>query len=83
MEILYQLGTTQDAGTSRRVHALLCWLLDTAQAHVRHQASVFSLPPAPSPASEHVHCVAAILWQSQERGVDYDLLALLTSDLIR
>ncbi|KAL8592605.1 hypothetical protein ACOMHN_026535 [Nucella lapillus] len=92
VEILYQLGTTQDSGTMSRVHALLSWLDDTAQAHI-HRVAVsrdhrMGCPePSPkltnSPASEHVHCVAAILWYSHERSVDYNLPVLLTPDLIK
>ena len=91
VEILYQLGTRQDSGTESRVHALLHWLADSAQSHVQraqsargHRMGLFAPDPAStSPASEHVHCVAAVLWYSHGRPVDYDLLALLTPDLIR
>ena len=95
VEILYQLGTHQDAGTQRRLHALLQWLADSARSHVhnvhppgynRPRMGLFSPdnPPAiASPASEHVHCVAAILWFSHEANVQYDLLSLLSQDLIR
>ena len=94
VEILYQLGITQDTGTRSRVHALLRWLADSAQSHLHrtamdrgHRMGVFAPDPSStlstSPASEHVHCVAAILWYSHELPVDYDLLSLLTPDLIR
>ncbi|XP_070181060.1 dual E2 ubiquitin-conjugating enzyme/E3 ubiquitin-protein ligase BIRC6-like isoform X3 [Littorina saxatilis] len=93
VEILYQLGITQDGGTRNRVQALLQWLADSAQSFLRRTSSarenrmgVFGADPASplstSPASEHVHCVAAILWFSHELPVHYDLLSLITPDFI-
>ena len=37
----------------------------------------------PSPAPIHIHCVAAILWHSQELPVTYDLKGIITRDLLR
>nr|KAG5700866.1 hypothetical protein BaRGS_012273 [Batillaria attramentaria] len=94
VEILYQLGIRQDAGTRHRVQALLQWLADSAQAYIRrlllmrddHMGMCTPDPASPlsaSPAPEHVHCVAAVLWYSHELPVEYDLLQLLTPDLIQ
>ena len=37
--------------------------------------------PAAAPA--HVHSIAAILWQSWEKSVAYDLCDVITQDLLR
>ena len=40
-------------------------------------------PDIPSPAPAHVHTIAAILWQSQELPVTYDLQAMVTKELLK
>ncbi|GCB61656.1 dual E2 ubiquitin-conjugating enzyme/E3 ubiquitin-protein ligase BIRC6 isoform X1 [Scyliorhinus torazame] len=90
IDILYQLGTTQDPGTKDRIQALLKWVYDSAGvAAVKrsgHVATVNSenvtreyglLMPSPS----HLHCVAAVLWHSYELPVEYDLPGLLNREL--
>ncbi|XP_071961824.1 dual E2 ubiquitin-conjugating enzyme/E3 ubiquitin-protein ligase BIRC6-like isoform X2 [Antedon mediterranea] len=89
VEIIYQLGMTQDQGTKERVQALLEWLGDTARValhkHSTYQRAPHTLSPlevgllAPSPA--HIHCVATIIWSSFELPVPYDLRSLLTQEL--
>ncbi|XP_076097651.1 dual E2 ubiquitin-conjugating enzyme/E3 ubiquitin-protein ligase BIRC6-like isoform X3 [Mytilus galloprovincialis] len=92
VELLYQLGITQDPGTSKRVQALLNWLGDSARvalqktafssdgySRIPHHTTFMSLP---SPAPTHIHCVAVILWQSHQLPVEYNLNALITKDLI-
>ncbi|XP_078260781.1 dual E2 ubiquitin-conjugating enzyme/E3 ubiquitin-protein ligase BIRC6 isoform X6 [Rhinoraja longicauda] len=90
IDILYQLGTTQDPGTKDRIQALLKWVYDSAGVAALkrsgHVAAVNTenitreyglLMPSPS----HLHCVAAVLWHSYELPVEYDLPGLLTRDL--
>ncbi|XP_028323473.1 baculoviral IAP repeat-containing protein 6 isoform X3 [Gouania willdenowi] len=93
IDILYQLGTTQDSGTKDRIQALLQWVHDSSQvaAHKISVPNAYSglgtssatsreyglLMPSPS----HLHCVASILWHSYELPVDYDLPALLNREL--
>ncbi|XP_033127778.1 baculoviral IAP repeat-containing protein 6-like isoform X2 [Anneissia japonica] len=89
VEIIYQLGMTQDQGTKERVQALLEWLGDTARValhkHSTYQRAPHTLSPlevgllVPSPA--HIHCVATIIWSSFELPVHYDLQSLLTQEL--
>ncbi|ETE62917.1 Baculoviral IAP repeat-containing protein 6, partial [Ophiophagus hannah] len=77
IDILYQLGTTQDPGTKERVAAMkksgrvnyVCPNSSTREYGL--------LMPSPS----HLHCVAAILWHSYELLVEYDLPALLNREL--
>lgn len=77
-----------------RVHAFLQWLADSSQAYIQRLSSVHetrlgsSIPEPASPISvnpapEHVHCVAAILWYSQELPVTYNLLELITPNLVQ
>ncbi|XP_035256804.1 baculoviral IAP repeat-containing protein 6 [Anguilla anguilla] len=90
IDILYQLGTTQDPGTKDRIQALLQWVQDSSRVaalkrsgHMGYVSSSGSpreyglLMPSPS----HLHCVAAILWHSYELPVDYDLPVLLNREL--
>ncbi|XP_048392897.1 baculoviral IAP repeat-containing protein 6 isoform X1 [Stegostoma tigrinum] len=90
IDILYQLGTTQDPGTKDRIQALLKWVYDSARVAALkrngHIATVNSenvtreyglLMPSPS----HLHCVAAVLWHSYELPVEYDLPGLLNREL--
>ncbi|XP_078085695.1 dual E2 ubiquitin-conjugating enzyme/E3 ubiquitin-protein ligase BIRC6 isoform X6 [Mustelus asterias] len=90
IDILYQLGTTQDPGTKDRIQALLKWVYDSAGVAALkrsgHMATVNSenvtreyglLMPSPS----HLHCVAAVLWHSYELPVEYDLPGLLNREL--
>ncbi|XP_075268839.1 dual E2 ubiquitin-conjugating enzyme/E3 ubiquitin-protein ligase BIRC6 isoform X6 [Opisthocomus hoazin] len=90
IDILYQLGTTQDPGTKDRIQALLKWVSDSARVAAMKKSGRLSyvcpnsstreyglLMPSPS----HLHCVAAILWHSYELLVEYDLPALLDREL--
>ncbi|XP_067844789.1 baculoviral IAP repeat-containing protein 6 [Heptranchias perlo] len=90
IDILYQLGTTQDPGTKDRIQALLKWVYDSAGVAALkrsgHIATVNTenitreyglLMPSPS----HLHCVAAVLWHSYELPVEYDLPGLLNREL--
>ncbi|XP_029377805.1 baculoviral IAP repeat-containing protein 6 isoform X4 [Echeneis naucrates] len=93
IDILYQLGTTQDSGTKNRIQALLQWVHDSSRvaAHKMNGPMGYTgvgssaaslreyglLMPSPS----HLHCVAAILWHSYELPVEYDLPALLNREL--
>ncbi|XP_022332916.2 dual E2 ubiquitin-conjugating enzyme/E3 ubiquitin-protein ligase BIRC6-like isoform X4 [Crassostrea virginica] len=91
VELLYQLGIVQDPGTRLRVQALLNWLKDSANLALQ-KSSISSaegyrriqqeLSPLPSPAPSHIQCVSAILWQSNDLPVDYDLGCLITRDLV-
>ncbi|XP_062375823.1 baculoviral IAP repeat-containing protein 6 isoform X2 [Sardina pilchardus] len=91
IDILYQLGTTQDPGTKDRVQALLQWVHDSARvAAMKRSAPLGYMGPSASspreygllmPSPSHLHCVAAILWHSYELPVDYDLPALLNREL--
>uniref|UniRef100_A0A3P9HCQ6 Baculoviral IAP repeat containing 6 n=1 Tax=Oryzias latipes TaxID=8090 RepID=A0A3P9HCQ6_ORYLA len=93
IDILYQLGTTQDAGTKDRIQALLQWVNDSSRvaAHKMSGPMGFASPGFTSgssreygllmPSPSHLHCVAAILWHSYELPVDYDLPALLSREL--
>lgn len=74
-----------------RVQALLNWLKDSANLALQ-KSSISSaegyrriqqeLSPLPSPAPSHIQCVSAILWQSNDLPVDYDLGCLITRDLV-
>ncbi|XP_078714316.1 dual E2 ubiquitin-conjugating enzyme/E3 ubiquitin-protein ligase BIRC6 isoform X2 [Lampetra fluviatilis] len=84
VDILYQLGTTQDSGTRARVRSLLQWVAECARLGGSRRPDALSseqglLVPSPS----HVHCVAAILWHSYELPVQYDLPGLLTRELFQ
>ncbi|XP_053375851.1 baculoviral IAP repeat-containing protein 6-like isoform X2 [Mercenaria mercenaria] len=93
VEILYQLGTVQDRWTADRLKAMLQWLGDSARVALQRKA-VFSdegfrhIPcevtnmTLPGPAPSHVHCIAAVLWHSNEMRVDYNLSHLVTKDLV-
>ncbi|KAL7987488.1 hypothetical protein Chor_006407, partial [Crotalus horridus] len=90
IDILYQLGTTQDPGTKERIQALLKWVSDSARvAAMKKSGRVNYVCPNSStreygllmPSPSHLHCVAAILWHSYELLVDYDLPALLNREL--
>ncbi len=94
VDILYQLGMTQDLGTAARIKALLDWLGDSARVALQRNSMdsapshyptsrLGSAADLPNPAAAHVHCVAAILWQSQDLPVTYDLPSLVTRDLLR
>lgn len=75
------------------MEALLQWLSDCAQMAVQQNA-IFSHDNyatsthlrsslnQPNPAPAHVHCIAAILWQSQEIPVAYDLSAIISRGLV-
>ncbi|KAM4590981.1 dual E2 ubiquitin-conjugating enzyme/E3 ubiquitin-protein ligase BIRC6 [Odontesthes bonariensis] len=92
IDILYQLGTTQDSGTKDRIQALLQWVHDSSRV-ASHKMSPMGYTAAGSssassreygllmPSPSHLHCVAAILWHSYELPVDYDLPALLNREL--
>ncbi|XP_056342469.1 baculoviral IAP repeat-containing protein 6 isoform X8 [Oenanthe melanoleuca] len=90
IDILYQLGTTQDPGTKDRIQALLKWVSDSARvAAMKKSGRVSYICPSSStreygllmPSPSHLHCVAAILWHSYELLVEYDLPALLDREL--
>ncbi|XP_071595306.1 dual E2 ubiquitin-conjugating enzyme/E3 ubiquitin-protein ligase BIRC6 isoform X9 [Heliangelus exortis] len=90
IDILYQLGTTQDPGTKDRIQALLKWVSDSARvAAMKKGGRVSYICPNSStreygllmPSPSHLHCVAAILWHSYELLVEYDLPALLDREL--
>ncbi|XP_048155326.1 baculoviral IAP repeat-containing protein 6 isoform X5 [Corvus hawaiiensis] len=90
IDILYQLGTTQDPGTKDRIQALLKWVSDSARvAAMKKSGRVSYICPNNStreygllmPSPSHLHCVAAILWHSYELLVEYDLPALLDREL--
>ncbi|XP_041105893.1 baculoviral IAP repeat-containing protein 6-like isoform X2 [Polyodon spathula] len=90
IDILYQLGTTQDHGTKDRIQALLQWVHDSSRvAALKRGGHISYISPNSSPreygllmpSPSHLHCVAAILWHSYELPVDYDLPVLLNRDL--
>ncbi|KFV06238.1 Baculoviral IAP repeat-containing protein 6, partial [Pterocles gutturalis] len=90
IDILYQLGTTQDPGTKDRIQALLKWVSDSARvAAMKKSGRASYICPNSStreygllmPSPSHLHCVAAILWHSYELLVEYDLPALLDREL--
>ncbi|KAG8444150.1 hypothetical protein GDO86_009363 [Hymenochirus boettgeri] len=90
IDILYQLGTTQDPGTKDRIQALLKWVSDSAQvASLKRCGRSSYVSPNTSPrefgllmpSPSHLHCVAAVLWHSYELPVEYDLPGLLNKDL--
>ncbi|XP_056669227.1 baculoviral IAP repeat-containing protein 6 isoform X17 [Monodelphis domestica] len=90
IDILYQLGTTQDPGTKDRIQALLKWVSDSARvAAMKRSGRMSYVCPSTStreygllmPSPSHLHCVAAILWHSYELLVEYDLPALLNREL--
>uniref|UniRef100_A0A8C9ZQ87 Dual E2 ubiquitin-conjugating enzyme/E3 ubiquitin-protein ligase BIRC6 n=1 Tax=Sander lucioperca TaxID=283035 RepID=A0A8C9ZQ87_SANLU len=95
IDILYQLGTTQDSGTKDRIQALLQWVHDSSRVAAHKMSGPMGYPGAGAgsssaslreygllmPSPSHLHCVAAILWHSYELPVDYDLPALLNREL--
>uniref|UniRef100_A0A3Q3LP29 Dual E2 ubiquitin-conjugating enzyme/E3 ubiquitin-protein ligase BIRC6 n=1 Tax=Mastacembelus armatus TaxID=205130 RepID=A0A3Q3LP29_9TELE len=95
IDILYQLGTTQDSGTKDRIQALLHWVHDSSRVAAHKLSSPMGYTGAAAgfssassreyglvmPSPSHLHCVAAILWHSYELPVDYDLPALLNREL--
>ncbi|XP_054605954.2 dual E2 ubiquitin-conjugating enzyme/E3 ubiquitin-protein ligase BIRC6 isoform X4 [Nothobranchius furzeri] len=93
IDILYQLGTTQDPGTKDRIQALLQWVHDSSRVAAHKLSVPMGYAGAGSsssssreygllmPSPSHLHCVAAILWHSYELPVDYDLPGLLNRDL--
>ncbi|CAB1312602.1 unnamed protein product, partial [Coregonus sp. 'balchen'] len=91
IDIIYQLGTTQDPGTKDRIQALLQWVHDSSlvAAHKRSGPLGYMRQSSSSsreyglvmPSPSHLHCVAAILWHSYELPVDYDLPVLLNREL--
>lgn len=89
IDILYQLGTTQDSGTKDRIQALLQWVHDSSRVAAHKLTSPLGFGGSASsreygllmPSPSHLHCVAAILWHSYELPVDYDLPALLNREL--
>ncbi|CAB1343562.1 unnamed protein product, partial [Coregonus sp. 'balchen'] len=91
IDVLYQLGTTQDPGTKDRIQALLQWVHDSSlvAAHKRSGPVGYMRQNSSSsreyglimPSPSHLHCVAAILWRSYELPVNYDLPVLLNREL--
>uniref|UniRef100_UPI00358FA005 baculoviral IAP repeat-containing protein 6 n=1 Tax=Myxine glutinosa TaxID=7769 RepID=UPI00358FA005 len=89
VDILFQLGTTQDTGTHERVQALISWVKDCAQLAVRNSTSPTSPSLAPNehgllaPSPSHVHCIAAVLWYSLEQQVGYNLPGMMGPELFQ
>uniref|UniRef100_A0A8C4Q1J4 Dual E2 ubiquitin-conjugating enzyme/E3 ubiquitin-protein ligase BIRC6 n=1 Tax=Eptatretus burgeri TaxID=7764 RepID=A0A8C4Q1J4_EPTBU len=89
VDIVFQLGTTQDTGTRERVKALISWVKDCAQLAVRNSNSPTSPALAPhergllAPSPSHVHCIAAVLWYSLEQQVEYDLPGMMGPELFQ
>ena len=83
-DILYQLGMTQESGTETRVRALADWLGDSARValQVAHSGTIVTVSMA-TPAPVHIHCIAAILWHSQEMPVSYNIRGLVSRELLR
>lgn len=90
IDLLYQLGTTQDPGTKDRIQTLLKWVSDSARvAAMKQSGGINNMCPNSSnreygllmPSPSHLHCVSAILWHSYELPVEYDLPALLNRNL--
>ncbi|XP_077439054.1 dual E2 ubiquitin-conjugating enzyme/E3 ubiquitin-protein ligase BIRC6 isoform X1 [Vanacampus margaritifer] len=91
IDILYQLGTTQDSGTKDRIQALLQWVHDSSRVAALKIPMGYASSSSGSsslreygllmPSPSHLHCVAAILWHSYELPVDYDLPTLLNQEL--
>ncbi|NXL92489.1 BIRC6 protein, partial [Alectura lathami] len=86
IDILYQLGTTQDPGTKDRIQALLKWVSDSARvAAMKKSGRVSYICPNSStreygllmPSPSHLHCVAAILWHSYELLVQSNIQTLV------
>lgn len=76
------------------MQAVLQWLGASSQQAVQKNAGGGSDPgreaggcmwfsTLPNPAPAHVHCIAAVLWQSQELPVPYSLADIITMDLVR
>lgn len=55
-------------------------LTDDGFHHMPHEISQITLP---GPAPSHVHCIAAILWYNNETFIEYNLISLITKDLVR
>lgn len=74
-----------------RVQALLNWLKDSARLALQRSSITTDgyrrvqqeLSSLPSPAPSHIQCVSAILWQSNDLPVEYDLGSLITRELVR
>ena len=77
-----------------RVEALAQWLGDSARVALQRNGiytdDAYRPSPRerydvglPSPAPAHVHTIAAILWQSHELPVCYNLPDIITKDLLR
>ncbi|XP_028983369.1 baculoviral IAP repeat-containing protein 6 isoform X2 [Betta splendens] len=95
IDILYQMGTTQDSGTRDRIQALLQWVHDSSRVAAHRISSPMEYTGAGAdycsassreygllmPSPSHLHCVAAILWHSYDLPVDYDLPSLLNRNL--
>ena len=96
IDLLYQLGMTQDSGSFSRVQALCAWLGDSARLAVQKHhggtggASFFvggmrdeDIPSLPSPAPAHVHCVAVVLWHSLGMSINYNLKNVVSREFLR
>ncbi|XP_075222220.1 BIR repeat containing ubiquitin-conjugating enzyme isoform X2 [Lycorma delicatula] len=68
VDLLYNLGTTEDADTKERLSAIIDWLYQNALRLLR-------------PCAAYVHCVASILWTCHESKINCDLASLITPDL--
>ena len=77
-----------------RVKAMTEWLGDNARVALQKSHGVTDegyrllqrhpVPPDhPAAAPAHVHCIAAMLWQSWQQTVHYDLHGIITQDLLR
>ncbi|ELT93547.1 hypothetical protein CAPTEDRAFT_223860 [Capitella teleta] len=85
VDILFQLGTHQDAATVHRLHAILAWLSDSATLAVQRSCAGAGLHERtidlPSPAPAHIHCIASILWHSRDLAT-FDLNQVISKDLL-
>lgn len=54
--------------------------MSSAEGYRRIPQELSSLP---SPAPSHIQCVSAILWQSNDLPVEYDLGSLITRELVK
>ncbi|KAK3576772.1 hypothetical protein CHS0354_014586 [Potamilus streckersoni] len=92
VELLYQLGMHQDAWTKDRIQAMLHWLVDSARLALQKTSGFasngfqstpretrFSLSE-PSPA--HIHCIASVLWQSNENNQQNNFSQLISKEII-
>nr|CAH7748378.1 unnamed protein product [Callosobruchus chinensis] len=73
-ELLYQICEHQDANTYQRVKMILDWL-ETSAAKALETGNTDNCNAA------YVSTIASILWSAKETNVQYDLKALVTTEL--